>query len=303
MSTVLTTFSPAASINPALFGYLESSVWFMPEWIQGEITSGNEATARALNAWALTGQMPGPHAPQSYAELYVLRASIHSEAADVGVRHALRRAINSRSCTPCVLPLALTLPDYPVPLPDYVDSPSDYAPATPTTVAVSTRPTTPDSEAPTGWTPEPVSPVSRSGWTNTSTPDIRVPPRQDTPSWTYVDAEGWLQGLGTAENPIVVDGPPAYNTVARQYRTPVDARCWHCQERGHTRTQCPRRHEPRTQSGQRRQRRQERRHQPMPRMDVAILWGNVEAARDTVGDALYELDLSMNMFRMRAHQQ
>jgi hypothetical protein len=85
--------------------------------------------------------------------------------------------------------------------------------------------------------------------------------------------------------------------------TPTDARCWHCQERGHTRTQCPRRHERRTQSGQRRQRRQERRHQPMPRMDVAILWGNVEAARDTVGDALYELDLSMNMFRMRAHQQ
>jgi hypothetical protein len=116
-----------------------------------------------------------------------------------------------------------------------------------------------------------------------------------------VDAEGWLRGLGTAQDPIVVDSPPAYDTTTRP--PPINARCWHCREHGHTRVQCPQRHGPQTQPEQRRHRRRERRHQPMPRMDVAILWGNVEAARDTVGDALYELDLSMNMFHMRAHQQ
>jgi hypothetical protein len=299
MSAVLSTFSPAASINSALFGYLETSVWLMPEWIQEEITAGNESTARALNAWALTGMMPGPHAPQSYAELYVLRASIHSEAADVGVRHALRRAINSRSCTPCPLPLALTLPDYPVDLPDYVDSPSDYAPCTPTTPsaapAISTAPTTPVSVVPPGWTPTQVSPLSHSGWTNVSSPDIAVPPPPQE-NWTHVDADGWLRGLGTAEDPIVVDPPPYDAAINHQYAGDANTLCWHCQERGHTRMQCPRRHGPRTQAGQ-------RRHRPMPRMDVAILWGNVEAARDTVGDALYELDLAMNMFRARAHEQ
>jgi hypothetical protein len=181
----------------------------MPEWIQEEITPGNGSTARALNAWALTGMMPGPHAPQSYAELYVLQASIHSEAADVGVQHALPRAIKSRSYTPCPLPLALTLPDYPVALPDYVDLPSDYAPCTPTTAStaptISTA-TTLVSVVPPGWTPTQVSPVSRSGWTNVSTPDIAVPPPQE--GWTQVGANGWLRGQGTSEDPIVVTHPP-----------------------------------------------------------------------------------------------